>query len=410
MRRALWVSLVLGCQVPSSASAPSSPNMTTPSDPTSPSAAASVPPSSAPAVASAPLGAPLTGAPRLVVENHATVDVDISGVYLVDERGALGTMELWPHRFDCPDYEPKKHLVPKGGTYEMPPPVRSYDSEKCAPGPMLPPGRYVLLVDGGYGEDFYAVAALDLPLTEPARLRLIEHSEDPRDCDSQKAQRAARLVFDAVQALPGLGSDFLAGCDIAKARCGTLPLEDAPPPPVCTVTLHENLLRVDRPAGDDALRGVSSWLDREIVAARQAEVDRTSASRVQVGDHTVILEGTTSHHRHMHGGAAAGIGFMSVQVYNPTGRALNYSVHGVEWLVDHSCGLPTEVVRRPTVEEATPRTLPPGESELEISFDEQGAYMAHCDRFASRVSLRVEGKPTTVTVEHEVVRYEPLRR
>ena len=356
------------------------------------------------------LGAPLTGQPRLVVENHSTVDIDIYGAYLVDERGEQGTMDLWPHRFDCKEYEPKKHLVPKGGTYEMPPPTRPYDSEKCAPGAPLAPGRYLLRLESGYGEDLYASAPLELPLAEPVRLRIINHAEDASDCDSDKAQRAARLVFASVKALPGLPPDFLAGCEVARAACGTLPIEEAPPPPACTVTLHERLLRIDRPAGNDALRGATAWTDREAVYARPPEVNLTSASAVPLGGRTLVLEGVPSHHRHEHGGAAASIGHMGVRVHNPLDRAVSYSVLGVEWMTDHSCGLPRNVVKRPRVGATTPaKKLPPGESELGISFERQGAYMAHCDRFASRAKLRVEGKLVTITVEHEVMRFERLR-
>jgi hypothetical protein len=35
--------------------------------------------------------------------------------------------------------------------------------------------------------------------------------------------------------------------------------------------------------------------------------------------------------------------------------------------------------------------------------------MAHCDRFATRVTLGVEGQRMRVTSEHEVTRMEPLR-
>lgn len=406
MKRMLAICLVLGCQ--------SSP---APSPPAAPSAQAVPlpevrvdPPLSAPEAPSSPLGAPLTGPPRIVVENHSTVDIDIYGAYLVDERGEQGTMELWPHRFDCPKYEPKEHIVPKGGIYEMPAPSRPYDSDKCAPGAKLAPGRYLLRLQSGYGEDLYGFAAFDLPLKEPVRVRIVNHADAPSACDVEKAQRAARLVAASVKALPGLPPDFLDGCDVAKAGCGKLPLEETPPPQMCTITLHEELLRIDRPAGDDALRGVTAWTDREAVYARAPEVNLTSATAVKLGGGTVVLEGLPSHHRHEHGGAAASIGHMAVRVRNPLGRSLSYSVLGVEWMTDHDCGLPRRVVKRPAVRGAAPKKLPPGKSELDISFDAQGAYMAHCDRFASRARLRVEGKPATITVEHEVMRFEPLRR
>ena len=44
-----------------------------------------------------------------------------------------------------------------------------------------------------------------------------------------------------------------------------------------------------------------------------------------------------------------------------------------------------------------------------MTFEPQGAYQAHCDRFATRVTFLVEGQPVAATVEHEVTRIEPLR-
>lgn len=409
MKRALLLCVVLGCQPPPStrpstaAPAPDEPALST----AVPTAASETPIA---ATSSPALGAPLTGPPRLVVENTTGVGIDLYGGYLVDERGERGTLELWPHRFDCPAYEPKEHIVPNGGTYSMPAPTRSYDTDRCAPGPPLPPGRYILRLHTGYAEDLYAAATVVLPLVAPVRLRIANHAEQPWACDTIKAERAARLAFAAARELPGLPSDFFRGCEVAQARCGTLPLPEDPPPSACTVTLHENLLRVDRPAGNDALRGLTAWTDRAIVYARRPEVPRTSASRVRLGTAHVIVEGITEHHRHEHGGDAASIGHMTVRIHNPLDRPLSYSVQDVEWLVDHSCGLPSEVRRRPAVREASPPKLAPGKTDLTISFAAQSAYQAHCDRFASRARLRLEGQPVVVTVEHQVTRFEPLRR
>ncbi len=354
------------------------------------------------------LEAPLTGAPRLVIHNRSTVDIDVHGGYLVDERGEQGTFSLWPHPSDCPQYQPRKHLVPKGGVLEMPPPTRAYDSAKCKPGSALSPGRYILKLDSGYGEVLYASAVLDLPLTKPVRVSFLNHTDDTATCDATKAQRAARLVFAAAKARPGLPPGLLAGCDVARATCGTLPIAEVPPPPACTVTLHENLLRVDLPAGNDALRGLTAWTDRAVVYARRPSVTRTSASRVRIAGEMVTFEGVTAHHAHEHGGRAATIGYMLVRIHNPLSRPVSYSVQGMQWLVDFSCGIPNKVADRPVVNTATPSTLPPGTSELAISFAHQSAYMSHCERFASRAEIRVEGHTIAVSTEHEVTRYEPL--
>ncbi|MEJ7729153.1 MAG: hypothetical protein WKG00_08055 [Polyangiaceae bacterium] len=40
----------------------------------------------------------------------------------------------------------------------------------------------------------------------------------------------------------------------------------------------------------------------------------------------------------------------------------------------------------------------------------QSAYQFHCDVFASRARIQVEGKQVLVTSEHEVTRIEPLHR
>lgn len=243
----------------------------------------------------------------------------------------------------------------------------------------------------------------------PVRLAITNHDDTPLACDAIVAERAARLGFAALAEVTP-PKDFLAGCDASAARCGTLPIpDDLPPPARCTVTLRENLLVVERPAGNDVIRGFEVWLDRSITAAEAPELNRTSASAVTIDGKVVTLAGITNRAMHEHGGDAAQIGHMMVAVDNPTGRTLAFTVLGIEWLTDHSCGLPSEVRALPAVIRTLPRELPPGRSELEIMFDDQGAYQAHCDRFASRAQLRIEGQEIAVTVEHEVTREEPLR-
>jgi hypothetical protein len=356
----------------------------------------------------APLGGPLSGPPRLVVENTSTIDVDLYNAMIVDERGEFGTKKLWPHRFTCPNFEPKTHLVKTGGVFDLEAPARVFEGDACAPGPELPPGRYVVRIESGYGSQLYASAVVDLPLTRPVRLPLADHTDELVRCDEAKAQRAARLAFGALRLKPGLPADFLKGCDVADARCGTLPLPEKAPPERCTVTLHDTLLEVDRPAGDDALRGFTAWTDEPVSFVREPTVERTSASRVMIGNKAVVLEGVTGHHMHDHGGDAAKIGGMRVKVVNGTDRALPVSVKAVEWLLDFSCALPSEVKGRPKVQSSTPKQLPPGESELEIMYAPQEAYYAHCERFASRAMLEVAGQPVAVTAEHWVTRIEPM--
>jgi hypothetical protein len=269
----------------------------------------------------------------------------------------------------------------------------------------LPAGDYVLRIHSGYGEGLYAAAAITLPLSSTVELEMKNHEKGP-PCDAALARRAARLTFAAIGMLP---PEWRRECDVEKAACGTLPLQQTMPPLTCTITLHEQLLRIERPAGDDTPRSLQAWADFEVVYVQMPDLTRTSASRVEVDGKPVVIAGVTSRERHEHGGDAAKIGGADFVAHNPHARPLRLRVLGIEFLRDFECGLPNEVKARPKPT-VVPKQLAPGQSEIVVGFAAQDAYQAHCDRFATRVTFEVEGKTIAAAAEHEVMRFEPLRR
>lgn len=370
----------------------------------------SPPPGPSPVAASPaePGAAPDPGVPGLVVRNPGEVGIEIYAAYIVDRRGELGTRVLWPHASDCPGVEPPPRLVGGGGgTRWLPPPSEAYVPGQCEPSP-LPPGDYVLRLASGYGEELYAAAAITLPLTAPVELAIERHEHGP-PCDADLARRAAELVLAEAEAAGALPVGLREECDVDGAVCGTLPLSEALPPPACTITLHERLLRVHRAAGRDTPRWITAWADPEIVVMDRPDIPRTSASRLELEGESLVVAGRTSHHMHEHGGDAARVASATFDVFNPLRRALRVRVRGVEFLTDHSCGLPEEARARPKPAELSTKELAPGAAEITVTFEPQPAYQAHCDRFATRVTFLVEGRPVTATVEHEVTRIEPLR-
>lgn len=91
---------------------------------------------------------------------------------------------------------------------------------------------------------------------------------------------------------PRLPPNFMDGCDVDQARCGGLPLEDTMPPPTCTVTLHETLLRVERPAEVDSIQAFNVLVDPAVVYTRRFEMRATTASRVEIETSRSSLRGS----------------------------------------------------------------------------------------------------------------------
>lgn len=147
----------------------------------------------------------------------------------------------------------------------------------------------------------------------------------------------------------------------------------------------------------------------EVTWAQRANIDRSSAGRVTLGNGSVVIAGTTSQHRHVHGGGAARIASATFVAINGTAAPVRVEVLGIEYLVDSQCGLPNEVRARPRLMGVSGEDLAPGEGEIVVVFETQGAYQVHCDRFATRVTFRVGGSKLVAAAEHEVTRFAPLR-
>lgn len=328
------------------------------------------------------------------------------GAYIVDVAGEQPTRQLWPNRHDCPKGKPAPPAVgPHDGRLALEAPTEAYNMG-CDPVP-LSPGDYIVVVDAGYGDDLYAAAKVTLPLEHSVQLEYRNRYEEPRPCTPELARRATRLALRA--AADELPRGFMDGCDVDAVVCSDSAEPPSLPPDGCRITLAQGVLRIERPAGDDTPRWLTAHAHREAVWVRFAGLTRTSASEIRVDGEPIRFAGTTQHHIHEHGGDAARIYGMEIDIDNPLDRPLRYRVVGIEQLVDYSCGLPNEVRGRPSLREATPATIAPGRSTLSLLFEPQEAYQSHCDRFATRVRLKVEGEAVAVTSEHQVTRIEPMR-
>ena len=375
-------------------------------------ACAPAPPAPAESTAPAPEHEPGRSgqtAAAIVLFNPLDVEITPYGGYVVSLDGSSGTRQLWPHPSDCPGVHPKlPAIAANDGRLALDPPTHTYGLSGCEATP-LPDGRYVIRIDSGYTADLYAASVITVPMTVPIEMAFVDRTEAPWRCDDAMAQRAATLAVAAARAEGRLPDGFLDGCDLTKARCVASAQAPAMPPERCTVTLSQGWLRIERPAGGDAPRSLTASIDREAVYARMVDVNRTSAGVVPLEGETLVIAGETTHERHEHGGDAAKIGSVRLTVDNPLSRPVRYRVVRVEFLTGHSCGLPTEVAARPKVTSNVPAEIPPGRSTIAIGFAPQDAYQAWCDRFATRVTLKVEGRAVSVSSEHEVARYEPMR-
>lgn len=368
------------------------------------------------ALRTAPAAKPLPeGQPGLVVLNTTEVDIDLYTATVVDRAGRLGSRVLWPHKHDCED-QARSRVVPRsGGRFTLPPPSRTFAPGECEPGPPLPPGEYVVRVDSGYATELHATATVTLPMTAPVELRLERHV-GAVPCTDALAQRAFTLTAAEVgraRSLPSVPKDILDGCDGARARCVASGEPPPLPPAACEVTLwtgeYAGILRVSRPAGRDAPRGLTAELDHDVVYSRFPHATRSSSSVYEHDGRALVIAGEDSEHWHEHGGDAARVGYVTLRVHNPFEREVPFTVAGLEFLRSFSCEPPSEVKARPVVRAVDPpRALPPGESALTISFEAQEAYQGHCDRFATRARIVVFGVERGVTSEHNVGRFDPI--
>lgn len=352
------------------------------------------------------------GAVGLVVVNPGERELELYAVEIVDVDGRLGARALWPNRRDCKGSGYLPHVVPaREGRFTFPPPARTYGRGSCEPGPPLPDGEYVVRVDSGYA-GLYAVGTISLPMRAPVELRVERHKEAIA-CTDVVARRAVNLAIRGASmgARDPIPPALLAGCDLDQVRCAASGEEPRLPPERCEVTLvtaeHGAQLRVSRPAGRDSLRGLTVGLDRDVIVAQRPHIDRTSSSVFEVAGQRVVIAGVSDSLWHVHGGEGATIDGVVLQVDNPLDRPVAFKVVGIEFLVDFGCALPAKVTARPALRESAPRSqLPPGESALKLGFARQEAYQVHCDRFATRVTLEVEGVTRAVAVEHRVGRFD----
>ena len=371
-------------------------------------APAKPPPEPAPAPAPQPEVPPATAA-GLVLFNPTETEITPYRGYLVSLDGSSGTLELWPDRYECPDAKLElPALAAHDGRLALDPPTQAYGRSGCEAA-SLPAGDYVVRIDSGYGGDLYAAGAVTVPMAAPIELAFENRYDTPWRCDDALARRAATLAVASARFENRLPDGFLDGCDLSKARCAAS-AEPPPLPPVeCTVTLAEGWLRIERPAGGDEPRTMTASIDREAVYAQMIDVDRTSAALLTIDGKSVVVAGESTHEMHEHGGDAAKISSVQLAIDNPLGRALSYRVKRIEYLVDYSCGLPSEVQSKPKLDKTHPAMIEPGRSNLWIGFETQDAYQGSCDRFATRVTLTIERQTIAVTSEHQVTRIEPMR-
>ncbi len=356
------------------------------------------------------------GSPGLLVINDSERDIDIYAAYIVDRAGELGTRVLWPHKRDCEGRTHLTHVVPmRGGRFTLAPPSRTFAPGECEAGPPLPPGDYIVSIDSGYGSRLHASAPVSLPMTAPVELR-IERKDAPLPCTEELARRAVNLLRGRLERSPAsrarLPPGFLDGCDLSRPRCVERDEPPTLPPARCGATLftgeHHSRLRVLKPAGDDALRGLSMEFDHDVVRGREPAVTRASSASFKVGDAELVIAGDSTEYWHVHGGDASRIGQLELRVHNPLSRPVKLQVVALEWLRSFSCELPNEPGARPVIRERHPKgPLPPGESTLTIVFEPQEAYQGHCDRFATRVRVVVGGVERSITGEHLVGRFDP---
>lgn len=341
--------------------------------------------------------------------NPTEIEITPYRGYVVSLDGSSGTLDLWPNRYECPDTKLElPALAAHDGRLALDPPTEAYGRSKCE-ATALPAGDYVVRIDSGSGADIYAAGTITVPMTIPIEIPFENRYDAPRRCDEAIARRAATLAVNTAHSENRLPDGFLEDCDLASARCGKSAEAPSMPPERCAVTLAEGWLRIERPAGGDVPRRLTASIDREAVYAQMVDVDRTSAARLTVDGEDVIVAGETTHEMHEHGGDAAKISSVELSIDNPLRRPLSYRVKRVEYLVDYSCGLPSEVRSKPKLSQTQPAKIEPGRSKLWIGFDPQEAYQGSCDRFATRVTLAIEGKTIAVTSEHHVTRIEPMR-
>jgi hypothetical protein len=145
----------------------------------------------------------------------------------------------------------------------------------------------------------------------------------------------------------------------------------------------------------------------------------TSASTVVTTDGgQVVVRGLDGFANHSHGGPPATLGHCRFQVTNRGKRTATVRVEGVEFLSGHSCDLGPDTVRaRPSPKGVSidDERRAPGGVAVRVTPDTSRdvtvflsptveASSTHCDRFAFRIHLRIDGASVQVVAETHVQR------
>ncbi|MCX4247417.1 hypothetical protein [Paraliomyxa miuraensis] len=215
----------------------------------------------------------------------------------------------------------------------------------------------------------------------------------------------------------GVRADHVADCQPEQATCpaeyGPLAAGDA-----CQIIAHRR----------------DGWWDVDIVPrptmGAPTRIEATTrvagtVDRVNVGGSTwavidgVRIEGRGEHAWHTHGGDAARIGSAELEVTNDRNDPVTLRLVYARWLTAFSCELPREERSRPKVagmavgselvEGAMTAEIPARATRtVTVGHEAQEAYSASCERFATAVTLDMDGERVEVIAEHEVMREEEL--
>lgn len=232
-----------------------------------------------------------------------------------------------------------------------------------------------------------------------------EEGAPPRCEDSARVERAVSLALERVRT-EGVEAALLADCDPASARCGAASVDPFEPRARCVVEVllgdgrHE--VRITPSARTGAPVEIEVWVDAR--ARETGFVDVASTRWALSADARVLVRGVPRTTSHTHGGDPAHIGWATYRITHRGTRALPIRLVRVEWIdtdrvEDVSPGASLSVV-----------SLPPGAStEVEVSFTAQPAYATYHGHFETRAVFEIGDETLDATVEHHVIRREPLR-
>jgi len=222
----------------------------------------------------------------------------------------------------------------------------------------------------------------------------------PDHCaDPARVTAALRRAYRALGEADAAARGALHDCASVVA-CGSVP---APTRTACTTQLMPEewgfRVTVVPRAASGAPAELQVNIDTENDTAHQPVV---SGNRWALGRQVAIV-GVTGHRLHTHGGDPARIAWARFRVWNDSGAALPLEVLDGVFISDaRETALPS------VSSEVT--SLPPGESELEVSFTAQDAYQSWNNHFTARFRMRVGRQVLTPRAEFAVTRVNPVHR